>query len=92
MIAKCAGLAAVLSFLIPGLGQIYNGQKVKSLNLVVVQAVNVALMHVLIGFVFYPVVLVYAYRTAERINASSGRTTYPGRVRLCGGVACSGFW
>ena len=82
---KSAGLAAVLSFLIPGLGQIYNGHIVKGLILVVVQAINVALMHVLIGFAFYPIVLVYAvfdaYRSAERINASSGRTTYPGRVR-----------
>ena len=36
-----------------------------------------ALMHVLIGFVFYPIVLVYAifdaYRSAERINAHVGR-------------------
>jgi hypothetical protein len=44
---------------------------------VVVQAINVALMHVLIGFVFYPIVLVYAifdaYRSAERINAYAGR-------------------
>ena len=82
---KSAGLAAVLSFLVPGLGQIYNGQIVKGLILVVVQATNVALMHVLVGFVFYPIVLVYAvfdaYRSAERINASIGRTTHPGRVR-----------
>ncbi len=82
---KSAGLAAVLSFLIPGLGQIYNGHIVKGLILVVVQAVNVALMHVIVGFVFYPIVLVYAifdaYRSAERINASSSRMTYFGRVR-----------
>jgi TM2 domain-containing membrane protein YozV len=74
---KSAGLAAVLSFLIPGLGQIYNGQIVKGLIIVVVQAINVALMHVLIGFVSYPIVLVYAifdaYRSAERINAYAGR-------------------
>ncbi len=74
---KNAGLAAVLSFLIPGLGQIYNGQIIKGLLMVVVQAINVALTNVLIGFVFYPIVLVYAvfdaYRTAERINAYGGR-------------------
>ena len=77
---KSAGLAAVLSFLIPSLGQIYNGHIVKGLILVVVQTVNVALMHVLIGFVFYPIVLGYAifdaYRSAERINAHAA-----GRVR-----------
>jgi len=76
-VMKSAGLAAVLSFLIPGLGQIYNGQIVKGLILVVLQAINVALMHVLVGFVIYPIVLVYAvfdaYWSAERINAYAGR-------------------
>ncbi len=42
----------------------------------VVQALNVALMDVLIGFVFYPIVLVYAifdaYRSAERVNSYAG--------------------
>ena len=74
---KSAGLTAVLSFLIPGLGQIYDGRIAKGLILVVVQAINVALMHVLIGFVFYPIVLVYAvfdaYGSAERTNAYGGR-------------------
>ena len=69
---KSAGLAAVLSFLIQGLGQIYNGQILKGLLLVVIQAINVALMNVLIGFVTFPIVLVYAvydaYRSAEKIN------------------------
>jgi hypothetical protein len=58
---------------------------------VVVQAVNVALMHVLIGFVFYLVVLVYAifdaYGSAEGINANhAGRAgsarSEKGRVRV----------
>jgi TM2 domain-containing membrane protein YozV len=66
-------VAAVLSFLIPGLGQIYNGQILKGLVIVVVQIINAALTNVLIGFITYPIVLVYAvydaYRTAERINA-----------------------
>lgn len=69
---KSPGLAAVLSFLIQGLGQIYNGQILKGLFLVVLQAINVALMNVLIGFITYPIVLVYAvydaYRVAERTN------------------------
>jgi TM2 domain-containing membrane protein YozV len=70
---KSPGVAAVLSFLIQGLGQIYNGQILKGLILVVLQAINVALMNVLIGFITYPIVLVYAvydaYRVAERKNA-----------------------
>ncbi|HZY65701.1 MAG: hypothetical protein M3N10_01485 [Actinomycetota bacterium] len=70
---KSPGIAAVLSFLIQGLGQIYNGQILKGLVLVVIQAINVALMNVLIGFITYPIVLIYAvydaYRVAERKNA-----------------------
>ncbi|MDQ4106262.1 MAG: DUF5683 domain-containing protein [Actinomycetota bacterium] len=73
---KNAGVAAVLSFLIPGLGQIYNGQILKGLIIVVVQLINVALTNVLIGFIFYPIVLVYAvydaYNAANRINARQG--------------------
>ena len=37
-----AGLAAVLGFLIPGLGQIYIGQIMKDRLIVVIQAINVA--------------------------------------------------
>lgn len=70
---KSPGIAAVLSFLIQGLGQIYNGQILKGLVLVVLQAINVALMNILIGFITYPIVLIYAvydaYRVAERTNA-----------------------
>lgn len=70
---KSPGIAAVLSFLIQGLGQIYNGQIFKGLVLVVIQAINVALMNVLIGFITYPIVLIYAvydaYRGAERANS-----------------------
>jgi TM2 domain-containing membrane protein YozV len=73
---KNAGLAAVLSFLIPGLGQIYNGQILKGLVIVVIQLINAALTSILIGFITYPIVLVYAvydaYRVANRINARQG--------------------
>lgn len=73
---KNAGVAAVLSFLIPGLGQIYNGQILKGLIIVVIQLINIALMNVLIGFITYPIVLVYAvydaYRKAESINRRQG--------------------
>ncbi|TCJ20294.1 hypothetical protein E0L93_01965 [Rubrobacter taiwanensis] len=69
---KSAGLAAVLSFLIPGLGQIYNGQILKGLVVFIIGAINASLTSVLIGFVTYPVVVIYAtydaYRTASRIN------------------------
>lgn len=69
---KNPGIAAVLSFLFTGLGQIYNGQIAKGIALIVVQAINIALMFVVIGFFTYFIVWIYglydAYKTAERIN------------------------
>lgn len=65
------GLAAVLSTLIPGLGQIYNGQILKGLTVLGVQLVNFALTAILIGWV--PLVLVWAvwdaHKVAERVKA-----------------------
>lgn len=73
---KSAGLAAILSFLLPGLGQIYNGQILKGIVLVVIDAINAALMFILIGFVTHAITVIYAtydaYKTADRINASRG--------------------
>jgi TM2 domain-containing membrane protein YozV len=70
---KNPGLAAVLSFFISGLGQIYNGQIAKGVGLIVLQAINALLMFVLVGFITYPAVWIYgmydAYKTAERINS-----------------------
>lgn len=69
---KNPGAAALLSFFITGAGQIYNGQVGKGLILMVVQAVNVLLMFVLIGFLTYFVVWAFAiydaYSVAERLN------------------------
>ncbi|OMP67467.1 hypothetical protein [Domibacillus epiphyticus] len=69
---KNAGLAAVLSFFWTGVGQIYNGQILKGLLLIVIQMVNAALMFLLIGFITYPIVWIWgiydAYKTAERYN------------------------
>ena len=73
---KSAGLAAVLSFFISGLGQIYNGQILKGLVIIVVQIINGALTTILIGWIPLAIVWVWAiidaYREAERINASQG--------------------
>jgi TM2 domain-containing membrane protein YozV len=70
---KSAGLAAVLSFFISGLGQIYNGQILKGLVIIVVQIINAALTTILIGWIPLAIVWVWAiidaYREAERINA-----------------------
>ena len=70
---KSAGLAAVLSFFWTGVGQIYNGQILKGLILILVQVVNSLLMFVLIGFITYPIVWIWgmydAYKTAEKYNS-----------------------
>jgi TM2 domain-containing membrane protein YozV len=70
---KNPGVAAVLSFFITGLGQIYNGQIAKGVLFIVIQAINVLLMYVLIGFITCPIFWIWgmvdAYRTAEKINA-----------------------
>lgn len=74
---KNAGLAAVLSFLFTGLGQIYNGSIGKGLFMIGVQVINGLLMFIAIGFITYPIVWIWgiydAYKTAERMNMSSNR-------------------
>jgi len=69
---KNSGLAAILSFLLPGLGQMYNGEVGKGVIIIIVQVVNVALMAIIIGFITAPIVMIWAiydaYKTAERIN------------------------
>ena len=70
---KSPGLAAVLSFLIVGLGQIYNGQIAKGLLLLLSAIISGVLMLILVGFIFWIAIWLYAiydaYNTARRINA-----------------------
>lgn len=69
-IAKSAGLAAVLSAIWPGLGQIYNGEVGKGVAIMVAQVINFILLFVLIGFLTGFAVWVWAiydaYTVAER--------------------------
>ncbi|MBE2240406.1 MAG: hypothetical protein IAE81_21645 [Caldilineaceae bacterium] len=69
---KNPALAAVLSFLINGLGQIYNGEIGKGIIIFVVQLVNALLVFIFIGFITVPAVWIWsiydAYKSAERIN------------------------
>jgi len=69
---KNPGLAAVLSFFITGLGQIYNGQIAKGINFIIVYGISWALMFVIIGFITTPILWIWgmvdAYKTAERMN------------------------
>jgi len=70
---KNEGIAAVLSFLFVGLGQIYNGQIGKGIIFIVIGLFLVASMMLFIGFILYPVFWLYniydAHNTAKRINA-----------------------
>lgn len=74
---KNSGVAAVLSFFYTGLGQIYNGEILKGVIFMIIQAINFALMMVLIGFITAPLFWLWgmydAYTTAERINAGQFR-------------------
>jgi TM2 domain-containing membrane protein YozV len=74
---KSSGVAAVLSFFISGLGQIYNGQILKGIIILLIQAVNGLLTFILIGYIFLPIVWLFAvidaYRSAEKINRRNFR-------------------
>lgn len=74
---KSSGLAAVLSFFISGLGQIYNGQILKGIIILLIQGLNGLLTFILIGYIFLPIVWLFAiidaYRSAEKINRRNFR-------------------
>ena len=64
--------ALILSFIFPGLGQIYNGQNRKGILLIVSYIVSFVLWVILIGMILTLLVWLYglydAYTTAEHIN------------------------
>ncbi len=69
---KNPGVAAVLSFFFCGLGQIYNGQILKGIIMLVCYAISALMMYVVIGFITTPILWIWgmydAYRTAEKKN------------------------
>jgi len=79
------GLAAVCSFFITGLGQIYNGQIFKGLLFMAVWGVAVLMSFLLIGLPILVIVWVWgiidAYRTAERLNRMAGSSHPPAHAR-----------
>ena len=73
-------LAAVLSLIVAGLGQIYNGQVLKGVVFIILQLINGALTLVLIGWILMPIVGLWAvvarYESARAVlpsRAGSGR-------------------
>ena len=69
---KSPAIAAILSFIWVGLGQIYNGQLGKGLLFIVLQIANCFLFAFVIGLITFPAFWIYgiydAYTTAEKIN------------------------
>jgi TM2 domain-containing membrane protein YozV len=65
-------LAAILSLMVAGLGQIYNGQVTKGVIFIIIQLINGALTAVLIGWLLLPLVglwaMIDAYMTAKHNN------------------------
>ena len=64
------GIAALLSFLLPGLGQIYNGQIITGIIMMILAVIFVILSAILIGIppllVLWILSMSDAYHTAER--------------------------
>ena len=64
--------AVLLSFLVPGLGQMYNGQMMKGVIYFVIASICWTLTLVLIGFLLAPIwwgiSVLDAYVTANKIN------------------------
>jgi TM2 domain-containing membrane protein YozV len=75
---KNEGLAAILSFIFVGLGQIYNGQIGKGLLFLIIGIIFAALIIILIGIPLYIILWIYniydAYNTAKKINAGLIKT------------------
>ncbi|EQD29224.1 TM2 domain containing protein [mine drainage metagenome] len=70
---KSSGVAVVLSFFIPGLGQIYVGKIGFGILLIILGAISYALSFFLIGIPFALLIWIYsmydAYRTAEATHS-----------------------
>ncbi len=69
-------VAAILSIIVAGLGQIYNGQIGKGVIFIILQAINGALTLVVIGWILMPIVGLWAtidaYLVAKRNNERHG--------------------
>lgn len=78
---KNPGLAAVLSFFVPGLGQIYNGQIWQGIGLIVMYGVSLILIFVGIGFFTTPILWIVgmydAYQQAVKINTGTNTPKKP---------------
>ncbi|WP_082706376.1 zinc ribbon domain-containing protein [Methanobrevibacter sp. YE315] len=60
IIQKVPILAAALSFIFPGLGQLYNNQNHKGIILIIANVISLILIFIGIGFIFMLIIWVYA--------------------------------
>jgi len=80
------GLAVALSFLLPGLGQIYNQEFVKGTGFIVAYIVSWVLCSIVVGWFFLVIVWIWsmfdAYQSATRQcpAAHRGRQASPGKA------------
>lgn len=69
---KNPAIALILSLIIPGIGQLYNGQSRKCITLIIAAVISFFLIAIYIGFLFYFLVWIYgmydAYKSAKAIN------------------------
>ncbi len=65
-------VAAILSFLICGLGQLYNGQGLKALIYFIISVVFFGLLFVIVGIILLPIWwiigIIDAYKSAKLLN------------------------
>ena len=66
-------LAAILSFIVAGLGQIYNGQVLKGVIFILAQIINGVLTAVLIGWILMPIVGLWAVIDAYLVASGNNR-------------------
>ena len=70
--AKNPGVAAVLSALWVGIGQIYNGQIGKGILFIILYGISLLLIFVFIGWITTPIIwligVIDAYKTANNMN------------------------
>lgn len=70
MIKKNPGVAAVLSFFVPGLGQIYNGELGKGITIVIFTVISWFLTCIYVGFV--TLIILWIWAIYDAYNTASG--------------------
>ena len=74
---KSEGLAAVLSFFVPGLGQIYDGEIGRGIVIFLLTGIVALTVIAVIGFLLLPLYWIWniydAYKIAQHINMRSSR-------------------